>query len=122
MRAARSSVAATPQLVVAPAGTPVATTARAEATSQAFGSRTGTPGRWSERRRSHRLWRSAVWEPVMSTPYAAAPGALDVAEGWPVKLRGLAGVDPLAEDGHPLRGPCSVAWHRPRLELGKDGV
>jgi hypothetical protein len=37
-------------------------------------------------------------------------------------LRGLAGVEPPAEDGDALRGPCSVAWHRAGLEPFEDGV
>ena len=41
-------------------GNPAATTALAVATSQAFGSRRGAPGRCSDRSSSHRLWRSAV--------------------------------------------------------------
>ena len=52
--------------VVATTGNPAATTALAVATSQAFGSRRGSPGRCSDRSRSHRPWRSVVGEVVMS--------------------------------------------------------
>src|SRR5262245_49252400 len=37
-------------------------------------------------------------------------------------LCGLAGVDPLAEDGDALGGPCSVTRHRAGFEPAKDGV
>jgi hypothetical protein len=55
--------------VVATTGNPAATTALAVATSQAFGSSSGAPGRCSDRSRSQRLWRSAVCEAVMPRPY-----------------------------------------------------
>src|SRR5579884_307152 len=55
-----------PALVVATTGNPAATTALAVATSQAFGSRRGAPGRCSDRSRSHRLWSSLACEVVMS--------------------------------------------------------
>ena len=42
-----------------------ATTAFAVATSQAFGSSSGSPGRWSERSRLQPLCRSAVCEVLM---------------------------------------------------------
>src|SRR3954451_22581586 len=64
------SVAATPPLVVATTGKPAETTARAVATSQAFGSRSGAPGRCSDRSRSHRLSRSMAGEVVMWRTYA----------------------------------------------------
>jgi len=37
-------------------------------------------------------------------------------------LRGFAGVDPAAEDGDTLGGPCSVAGHRAGVETMQDGV
>jgi NAD(P)-dependent dehydrogenase (short-subunit alcohol dehydrogenase family) len=37
-------------------------------------------------------------------------------------LCGFAGVDPAAEDGDTLGGPCSVARHRSGLESAEDGV
>src|SRR5215204_6433128 len=61
----KPSAAATPPLVVATTGKPAATTARAEATSHAFGSTSGMPGTWSERRSSHR--EAMVWRLVMSS-------------------------------------------------------
>jgi hypothetical protein len=57
--------------VVATTGNPAATTALAVATSQAFGSRRGAPGRCSDRSRSHRLWRSVVCEGATRRLYAA---------------------------------------------------
>src|SRR6185503_3165535 len=59
------SVAATPPLVVATTGNPAATTALAVATSQAFGSRRGSPVRCSDRSRSQRRASSVVCESVM---------------------------------------------------------
>src|SRR3954454_19801031 len=65
------SVPAMPPLVVATTGNPAATTALAVATSHAFGSRRGSPGRWSDRSRSHRLSRSvAAGEVDMARTYA----------------------------------------------------
>ena len=37
-------------------------------------------------------------------------------------LCGFAGVDPAAEDGYTLGGPCSVARHRAGVETMEDGV
>src|SRR4029077_3676832 len=45
---------------VATTGKPAATTALAVATSQAFGSRRGAPGRGNDRSWSHWLWGSVV--------------------------------------------------------------
>src|SRR4051812_44975501 len=64
-----------PPLVVATTGNPAATTALAVATSQAFGSRRGSPARWSDCSRSHRLWRSvAAGEVGMPRTYADLAG------------------------------------------------
>ena len=73
-------------------------------------------------------WSPSVMPLGTSGGSSGALGATGTRVAWhvwdcaPEDLRGFADVDPQAEDGDALGGPCSVAWHRASLESGEDGV